>query len=109
VFALVVNIDINQHKIVSLFSVAVVKNKCLNQYSVSGESVELYQLRYGKDNQKFLLPFSTKARDISLIQGVNTSFDARSASYSVGTGAFFLEGKVTHLHLAVPHHSDMRL
>lgn len=76
---------------------------------MGGESVQLYQLRYGKDNRKFLLPFSTKARDFSLIQDVNTGFDARSASYSVGTGAFFLEGKVPRLHLAVPHHFDMRL
>jgi hypothetical protein len=63
VFALAINIDINQHKNVLLFSVAVVKNKCFNQYSVSGKNVELYQLRYGKDNRKFVLPFSTEAID----------------------------------------------
>jgi len=88
-----------------LFFITVVKNKCFNQHSVSGESVALNQLRY----RKSVLPFSTESRDFSLIQGVNTGFEAHPASYSVGTGVVFLEGKVTHLRQAVPHNSDMRL
>jgi hypothetical protein len=83
-FALAVNIYINQHKKkVSLFSVTAVKNKCFNQYSVSLESVALQQLRYRKDNRKVVLPFSTEARDLSLIQGVNTDFEVQPASYPV--------------------------
>jgi hypothetical protein len=108
VFALSVNIDINQHKKVSLFSVTVVKNKCFNQYSVGGESVVLYRLPYGKDSRKFVLPFSTEARDFSIIEGVNTGFDATQLTIRWVLG-LFCGGKVTLLRLAVPHQSDMRL